>query len=341
MRRTIIIALCLAAFLAAGWTGYWFVMAGRAADWIAVWAPPAPGKAWHGSFEASEVSGFPFSMDVRLANPEVTWDSSSGGAVWQGDWLIASFRPWSLSNFDISLPPEQYVSLVEEGRLYMAALAMTAGTAHVAIVNNRAQAVRAEFTDLVVDLAQNQAPVTADRLMVEVEALTDEIAWDIALQVEGARFHSQVPEPFIGEVPLLVANLTLRGDLPEGSLEQRLGAWRDNGGVIDVHALKLVWPPLDIEGEGSLSLDRQMRPLGAFTADVVGYRELVEAFEQMGRLTRNQAMMAGAGMDAIARTDEQGNRRLNVPLSMQDGHLYVGPLMLGDLPPLLPEGASD
>ena len=36
MRRTIIILTCLVVFLAAGWTAYWFVMADRAADWIAV-----------------------------------------------------------------------------------------------------------------------------------------------------------------------------------------------------------------------------------------------------------------------------------------------------------------
>ena len=340
MRRTILLIACLTAFLAAGWTVYWFVMADRAADWVAVWAAPAPGKAWHGSFGASEVSGFPFSMDVHLADPQVTWDGRSGGAVWQGAWLVASFRPWSLASFDIALPPEQYVSLVEDGNLRMAALTMTSGTAHVAIADNRAQTVRTAFTDLVIDFAQNQAPVAAELLQLDVEALAEEAAWAILLQVEDARFHSQVPEPFNGEVPLLVANLTLRGDIPEGPLEQRLAAWRDSGGVIDVHALKLVWPPLDIAGEGSLSLDREMRPLGAFTADVVGYREMIAAFEAMGRMTRNQAMMVAAGMDAIASTDAAGNKRLNVPLSMQDGHLFVGPLMVGDLPPILPEGAS-
>ena len=340
MRRTIIILTCLVVFLAAGWTAYWFVMADRAADWIAVWAAPAPGKVWHGSFEDSEVSGFPFSMDVLLSGPEVIWENNAGGAVWQGDWLVASFRPWSLSAFDIALPPEQFVSMVDGGVLRMAAIAMSSGTAQIAIADNRAQTVRAEFSDLVVSFAQNQAPVAADQVTIDVETVTGETAWDVALQVEGASFRSQAPEPFVGQVPLLRADLRVTGDIPYGTLEQRLAAWRDNGGVIDVHAFRLVWPPLDIEGEGSVSLDREMRPLGAFTANIVGYRDLVEAFEAMGRLTRNQAMIAAGGMDAMATTDADGNKRLSVPLSMQDGRLYAGPLLLGDLPPILGEGAS-
>ncbi len=340
MRRTIILLVSLLVFLAAGWTAYWFVMADRAADWIAVWAAPAPGKAWHGSFAGSEVSGFPFSMDVRLSDPEVIWQGDSGGAVWQGGWMVASFRPWSLSAFDITLPPEQFVSVVEGGTLHMAAVSLSSGTAHIAIADNRAKAVRAEFSDLVVDLAQNQPPVTAEHLMVDVAAVDDEAAWDVALQVDNASFPSQAPEPFIGQVPLLRADLRVTGDIPEGPLEQRLAAWRDNGGVIDVHAFRLVWPPLDIEGEGSVSLDREMRPLGAFTANIVGYRDMVEAFEEIGSLTRNQAMLAAGGMDAMATTDADGVKRLTVPLSMQDGHLYAGPLLLGDLPRVLPEGAS-
>ena len=107
-----------------------------------------------------------------------------------------------------------------------------------------------------------------------------------------------------------------------------------------MHALKLDWPPLDIEGDGTLSLDRQMRPLGAFTADIVGYRDTIETFEKLGRLTRNQATIAATALDAMATTDEAGNKRLSVPLTMQDGRLYVGPILLGDLPPALPEGAS-
>lgn len=341
MRRTIIIALAVIAFLAAGWTAYWFVMADRAADWIAVWAAPAPGKAWHGSFGASEVSGFPFSMDVHLSDPEITWQGRSGGAVWQGAWMTASFLPWSLAAFDIELPPQQYVSVVQDGSLRMAAISMAQGRGHIAIADNRASAVRAEFTDLLVEFAQNRAPVTADRLLVEVEAAEDEAAaWDAAIQVDGAGFHSEVPEPFIGEVPLFLATLRLHGDMPEGPLEQRLAAWRDGGGFIDVLSLKLDWPPLDIEGNGTLALDRQMRPLGAFTADVVGYRATIDAFEKLGRLTRNQAMIAATAMDAMATTDADGNKRLSVPLTMQDGRLYAGPILLGDLPPLLPEGAS-
>ncbi len=55
---------------------------------------------------------------------------------------------------------------------------------------------------------------------------------------------------------------------------------------------------------------------------------------------RRRGDIAAGGMDAMATTDADGNKRLSVPLSMQDGRLYAGPLLLGDLPPILGEGAS-
>lgn len=341
MRRILLIIAAVLVFLWAAWTAYWFVMADRAGDWIALWAAPAPGKVWHATFDGSEVGGYPFSLDVRVTNPVVAWQNSSGGGVWTGPWLLASFRPWSLERFDVALPEEQTVTVDDGATLRMIALAMTEGRATVAVENNRASALSAEMTDVVATWAQNRPPVAASRVLLDVATVPDEEeAWDVFLRVHDARFPAEAPEPFEGNVPLLEVDLRLRGAVPGGPLAQRLAAWRDAGGVIDVRELKLDWPPLDVTGEGTITIDREMKPLGAFTAEVVGYRELLDALEAMGRLTRNQALVAAAAMDALAATDEDGKKRLSVPISMQNGKAFAGPILIGDLPPVIPEGAS-
>lgn len=341
MRRTLLIALALLVFLAAAWTAWWFAMAGRAGDWVAHWAAPAPGKVWHGTFATAEVGGYPFWLDVRVTDPVVTWQNRSGGAVWQGPWLVASFRPWSLARFDVALPREQTVTLDDGAAVRMIVLDMAEGRATVAIENDRASGLSAELTDVTATWAQNRPPVAVERVLVDVAAVPgEEEAWHLALRLHDARFPAEAPEPFEGTVPLLEVDLTLRGAVPDGPLAQRLAAWRDAGGVVDVKDLKLLWPPLDVTGEGSVALDREMKPLGAFTAEVVGYRELLDAFEAMGRLTRNQALMAATALDAMAATDAEGKRRLSVPISMQNGKLFAGPIMIGDLPPVIPEDAS-
>lgn len=341
MRRTLLIAVAVLVCLAAAWTVYWNVMASRAADWVAVWAAPATGKPWYGSFHGAETSGFPFMLRVRLADVSVTWQGHDGEAVWRGPWLVAGFRPWSLARFDIDLPPEQTVSLDDGAMLHLIAVEMSSGTAHVEIEDNRASALSLDLADVVATVEQNRPPVTASRVRTTIAAVPgDAPAWDVALRLEDARFPSPVPAPFTGEMPLLSTAFTVRGDVPDGPLAQRLAAWRDGGGVIDIHSLDLDWPPLEVAGEGSVALDRQMRPVGAFTAEVVGYREMIDAFEQLGQIPANQAAMAGGALDAMARTGEDGKKRLTVPLSVQDGHLFVGPLMVAEVPPVLPAEAG-
>ena len=341
MRRALVIAAALLAFLAAAYAVYWHVMASRAADWIAVWAQPAPGKAWHGRFVSAGTTGFPFDMDVRIDAPVVIWEGRAGHAVWQGPWLVASFRPWSLARFDIELPQEQTIVVDDGGSLRMIALQMASGLAHVEIEDNRARALSAELLDIVATVEQNRAPLAADRIQVEVEQVPgEEPAWDLFVQAEHLRFPAQAPEPFAAQIPLFATNLRIVGDVPDGAIRDRLAAWRDGGGTVEVLDLALDWPPLGVEGEGTMALDDELRPIGAFTARIVGYRELLEALSEVGRIEADEARVAGVALDAMAVRGEDDVRRLSVPVSVQNGRLYVGPIAVVDVPPVLPPEAS-
>jgi hypothetical protein len=341
MRRALILAASFVLLLLAAYSAYWYVMASRAGDWVAYWAAPAPGKAWHGSFGATEVDGFPFALNVTVRDPSVTWQGGAGDAVWQGPWLVARFKPWTLASFSIDLPREQTVLIDDGSRLRMVAVTMESGTAEVAMDDGRARALHGTFTDVVVTHEQNAGPVTVDRLEIDLASAEGEGAYDVAIHAEGLGLAGQVVPPFDGHVPLAATRFRWVGTLPDhGSLQSRLETWRTEGGIVEVESLNLDWPPLEVVATGSLALDGQLRPIGAFRGDVVGYRELLDAMETVGMVERSEASVVGAALDFMARTDEDGTRRLAVDISMQHGMLSVGPVPVVPLPPVLPEGAG-
>jgi hypothetical protein len=341
MRRILIILVSLLVLLAVAYTVYWNVMASRSGDWVAYWAAPAPGKAWSGTYGETEVSGFPFALDVTVHDPVITWQGGAGDAVWQGPYLVAKFKPWTLSSFSFDLPPEQTVLIDDGTRLRMVALAMASGTARVAMADGRAQALHAEFVDLVASHEQNAGPITADFAVIDVAVVAGEPAHDVNIRVEGLGLAGQVAPPFEGHVPLASTSFRWVGDLAShGNLQSRLEGWRAEGGIVDVHALRLDWPPLEVDATGTLALDTLLRPIGAFRAEVVGYRELMEAMQAVGMLGRSEADMAGAALDFMARTQDDGTRRLAVDVSMQHGMLAVGPIPVMPLPPVLPPEAG-
>ncbi len=342
MRRILIILVSTVFLLAVAYTVYWYVMASRAGDWVAYWAAPAPGKAWYATHGETEMDGFLlFALNVTVRSPVVTWQGGVGDAVWQGPYLVARFKPWTLANYRFDLPGEQTVLIDDGARLRMIALTMESGTAEVTMADGHAQALHAVFEDLTVTHAQNTGPITAGRLEIDVALAEGEPAYDATILTDGLGLGGQVVPPFEGFVPHASATFRWIGDMPErGSLRARLDGWRAEGGVVEVGALRLDWPPLDVNATGTLALDRELHPIGAFRAEIVGYRELLEAMEASGMLEGSQALMAGSALDFMARTDDDGTKRLTIDVSMQNGRLSVGPIPVMPLPSVLPPDAG-
>ena len=330
--------LAVLVLLAVAYTVFWFVLADRSEDWIAAWAAVEPDKDWHATFEATEVSGFPFGMNIRIETPEIVWHGKDQAATWSGPWLVARYLPWEFDRIQLDLPEEQriYINAGDQQRMILIQSSKALG--QVEMADGKARRVTTETLDAVITVEQNQAPITAGRILVEAEQIDGGAAHDLFVQIDDLGFVARVPEPFSGEVPFLAAALRVTGDLPSGgTVRDRLAVWRDTGGILDILSFKLDWPPLDIEADGTVAVDQGFRPVGAFTADIVGYNDLIDALVDVGSVSRNQASIASTVLDVMAQPDgETGERRLSVPITVQNGTLFVGPVPLMPVPPVLP-----
>ena len=113
-----------------------------------------------------------------------------------------------------------------------------------------------------------------------------------------------------------------------------LNAWRDTGGTLSISDLIVKWGPLDLTASGKLSLDAQNRPEGRLDARVTDFKNLVDAMAQEGIVKEDEARIALAGLVLVSQF--QGNRSgdVLVPVIMDKGRIYLGPLAIGNLTPL-------
>jgi hypothetical protein len=93
----------------------------------------------------------------------------------------------------------------------------------------------------------------------------------------------------------------------------------------------LAWGPLKLSGSGTFSLDDQLRPLAAANTSVQGATETLQAVADAGLMKSGDAQLAALGLALLA--DGQG--RVKVPLTAQDGELSSGPLKLAKLQPIV------
>ena len=123
------------------------------------------------------------------------------------------------------------------------------------------------------------------------------------------------------------------GTLHPGRPSESLAAWRDAGGVLQIQRFVANWGPLAVTAEGTLALDSQMQPLFAGTATVRGYGEAIDALEQARMMAPNQATGAKIALAAMAKpADDGGPPAAKLPITIQDGFLFVGPLKLARMP---------
>ena len=143
------------------------------------------------------------------------------------------------------------------------------------------------------------------------------------------------PAPGLGlTTARLDLDASLTGGLPERLGTGALAQWRDRGGTIEIRRLDVLHGPLDMKGDGTLALDGDMQPVGAFTFMVRGFLVALDRLLEAGVIKRHPAQLAKTVLGALARNDGRDGSELKVPLSIQERWIYAGPVALGRMPVL-------
>jgi hypothetical protein len=143
--------------------------------------------------------------------------------------------------------------------------------------------------------------------------------------------------PLGDTIQLIQANLELHEPIPNADLGLVLVDWRDAHGAVEIEASQVRWGTLDMDGDGGFTLDDQMRPKGWVNAQIRGYATTIDAFDAAGLLDDDER----DAIDAVLKFLNQGGRRGGIAMMVraEDGLIYVGPVSLGRIGPLIPDFA--
>ena len=334
LRRVFAIAVATAVVAAAGYTAYWFAAASAVRDGVAEWAEARRAEGFEVAHGEVTVNGFPTRLVAVIRQPMIARPDAEPAWRWSADGLVAEARPWAPGRIAVTLPAVQRVAYRQgDGPERVVTITLEAGIAHVVVADGVASSVAVEASGIAAGTPRG--PMALDRLVVSVERLADD---RIAVSFDARRL-TLAPGaggPLGREVAALAATATIIGGLPEAPLRLALRAWAEAGGTVEIHSLSLQWGALALAATGTLTLDNQLRPEAALSAEITGYGGVLDGFAAAGAMAARDASIAKTFLNLMAST-KSGRRVLEVPISAQDGKLYVGPLPLVELGPVLPE----
>ena len=330
---------CIGAIIASAliYGGLWAALAFGARDIAEDWITEQRQDGWAIAMSSPRINGFPGWPVVSVEKVAVTAPLKDGAWSWSAEHVTLVPSAFDLTQLTIQTPGRHTFSapwatngpliadatradfeidLDSSGRLQRGHV--TLEDAEI-LDARRVPLVRTSLLDL--DLALANSSGQTDDVFARFTGRSDDLRPAINLR------------PFDPIIRTVQLDADLVGELQPGRLQDALDAWRQGGGTLEVRRILLDWPPLTIDAGGTIALDEALQPVAAFSTRIAGLNDALRALETNGAIEKGQAASAQVILSLLAKTPRGGDTpELQVPLSIQDRRLAVGPFDVMDIP---------
>lgn len=324
---------------AAIYSGYWYVVAGEVRAAIEGFAAAPAGDVAVGWRDLS-ISGYPYRIAATFAAPVVRAPNAPETWEWSAPSVEADLLPYDLRHVVLKVDGEQILKYRDAGGHHVvSATSKGAWASHVAVPGAPVGRIAFDFDDLVARHDVGSVPgarFAAGRLQLHAQP-AGAASYDVALQGEDMDVPRLKATSVLGPRIALVSAQTRFKDLPDSahaSFVEISRGWLARGGTLAISDLTVKWGPLDLRARGELTLDAERRPQGRFDAAFADYESLVGALAKAKVVRERDAELALAGLGLVAQLQNDEEGRVHVPVLMNDGKLFLGPLLVARLEPL-------
>ncbi len=343
--------------LAVGMVAAWFAGAGMVRDGIDDWARNWRDQGNFVSYGDIKIEGFPLIFRGHIADPAI--GRVNGRSPWQ--WrppagLTLTVKPWDIRHMVIGLEglhrirytardaPRQIAvnaasgqarlgaGLVGAGDLDLDVRGITAAPEGVGKAKDGGNTLAIQQLILIA----NHGPLSgADHRTPTANVTLGVLGVTLPKPTSKSRALGPRSLPLGRHIDTVNLVATVLGPLALRLGIDDIVKWRDGGGTVDIETLLVHWGPLNFSATGTLALDQNLQPLLAMTATITGFVETIDALATARAIRTRDANTAKMLLSLLAKRPQGGGpAELKVPLTVQDGKLFIGPVALMKVPRL-------
>ena len=350
-RRILLVLLIVAGAAAAGLGALWYWAASEVTAALAHWSQEQRARGYHVAYGGPVMGGYPLAVTADLAQPVL---ASPHGWRWSGERLLGRAKVWAPLTLDLEMPRRQDLALELRGEIRRVALETARGQGAV-VFDGRGQVEAAEVELIEVALSGDDgARLRVARLYAAVSGLAPGAGARAEAEagagvgagaepdylVNGEAGDVTLPEkvkaPFGPAVSRLALQAAVFGRVPAGLPAEGLAAWRDAGGKVALEAFTLRYGPLEVLAKGELGLDGELRPEGVLNGRIGGLAAALDKLSEEGMIDKTAAFALKLSALALSRQEAgTGRSVVDLPITLRDGLLYLGPVALFPLAPVI------
>jgi len=339
-RWGVFLPVALLVALAAGWSVFWFVAAGKAAEAADAWIAREAKRGRTYACAERETSGFPFRIELSCNGATASLPADGGPIVATAPRFVAVAQIYDPRRLigDVRGPIE-----VTDASGRKATLSFATAQASVAVSSDR----RFDRTSIALTAPRLVAGAdeigAAKHLELHLRRAPDgsDGVYDLAVRVEEATSPALalVPVgagPVSGELQIEARGV---GDLAPQPTSDRLRAFAEAGGRLHVALARVTRGDVAAEAKGDLALNVEGRPEGKLTLTARGVDQLVQTLFGAGEESDGRkdllSSLLGAGAKMLGSPATLDDRPATAyPVRIANGRLSIGPVKLWRSPPL-------
>jgi hypothetical protein len=291
-------------------------------------------KGYTVTYSKVEFKGNPLFIRAIFESPHIK--DPRGLFEWQGPEIEVSTKPWSLHTLAVSLPGDHTLNIPQGLPTPIGALKVEHATGVITLtLKDKLESVSLDVKNVFFLAANKPQPLSLKDFSLIITNLIHPLELNMTLRSKVVGLETVLNIPPLDHLLTVNLDAHLSGFESKGSFPKTLSEWRDGGGVLDVTSLKFNWPPVVAIGEGTLTLDKDMYPLGSFSSSLEGYQEALNYMVRLGFVKQKNASAATFVLDLMSAPTEMGTKRLTIPITLQNKRLSVGPVHVLKLKPLV------
>ena len=328
--RGLIISIAILILVSVGYATWWYLLVNQTRQQLDAWFADVRADGHDIAYEDVRITGFPSRITIDIENLRFTHAN--------GRWVVnvpraqAYGTPWQLDRVEGSVGVP--VSIEHRHRDHVDTYSV-ASAANGFVVTLSDQEV--------FDLTMSEAAITGSTITepIKIDALTASLARGDASMFLRASLNANgitLPDPSASPFGEKIASLQTDIDIlvrptVAKPLSERMDIWRRSGGTVEVRRLSVRHGVLGLDGDGTITLDQNLQPEGAFAASVIGFNPAIDALVDMGLVKEPEGRLAKAALGLFAEVPPGGGpKKIDVPLTVQDRRLFIGPFPLIRVP---------
>ena len=323
-RRAVLIAAFFAVAVAAtGYTMWWYRLAATLRQGLDQWTAAQTAIGWQVVTGNAKVDGFPFDLRLELPSPSV---ADPRGDHWDGPPVVVRLSPLRPDRPQLTASGRHAFVLAGRSPIVVSA---GAAIADLVVDGNGLGAADLHLADVTLGSAGvDRVEATLRRLAAEAaDHTTPTLA--ITLAIDRLTLSSL---PLGRVVTQARVEARVLGKLDPGKSKAGLAAWRDDGGTIELDRLSVDWPPLALDGSGTLALDQELQPILASSCTIRGLFDAIDALVQAGMLRPKDGAITKLGLGLLSKPRADGVPQWVAPVTVQNQRLSVGPFAILKVP---------